>query len=73
MSVKDLSTRLGQVNGYGSDYVGTFSRWLKNNSNNARTEDLSKMIDNWGLNIKSALKYVPMSTGVLVPKINNEK
>lgn len=70
--VEELSSKLNQVNGYGSDYVGTFSKWLKSNSGNTRPEDLNKMIDNWNINIKSALKYVPVGTGaVLVPKSNN--
>lgn len=72
MPVEELSTKLYNTNGYGSDYTGTFSRWIKNNANNLRTEDLNKMIDNWGVNIKSALKYVPVSSG-LIPKNNNSK
>lgn len=71
MPVEELSSRLSRVNGYGSDYVGAFSKWLKNNSNNTRPEDLNKMIDTWNTNIKSALKYVPVGTGaILVPKNN---
>lgn len=72
MPVEELSSKLSQVNGYGQDYVETFSKWIKSNSNNTRPEDLNKMIDNWNTNIKSALKYVPIGTGAaLVPKNNN--
>lgn len=81
MSVEELSSRLNMVNGYGQDYVGTFSKWVDGErkivyetSDRQRGELLNKTVDNWEKNIKSALKYVPGITGAtLVPKNKNSQ
>lgn len=79
LSVKDLSSKLYRVNGYGQDYVGTFKKWIdrerkaiESTADFKRNDRLNNTINSWEQNIKTTLKYVPVGAGLLPKKKNTQ-